>query len=36
MAELPDGEIGENEGYLAGVQLQPVILLKDKRNLQSG
>jgi hypothetical protein len=36
VAELPDGEIGEHKSYFAGVQLQPVILLNEKRNLQGG
>jgi hypothetical protein len=36
MTELPDGEVGENEGYLAGGQLQSVILLDRKWDVQRG
>jgi hypothetical protein len=36
VAELPDGEVGKNEGYFAGGQLQSVILFDHKRDIQRG
>ena len=36
VAELPDGEVGKNEGYFARIQLQTVILLDRKWDVQRG